>query len=196
MSDISVVVVTSSPRKSANSTILADQAIKAMHACGVRVETIDLNKLQFWPCTACDACQAATDQDCVLKDDMQAVYPKLRRAQALLLASPIYWFDVSAQLKLFIDRGFYALNGPQGHALNGKPVGVILTYGDTDPFTSGAINALRSFQDMFRFIGAPIIGSVYGTANQPGDVQKQQALLDQAYQLGEQLVRAVQSNVE
>lgn len=194
MSEISVVVVTSSPRKSANSTILADQAIKGIQAYGATVDILDLKTLNIQACTACDACQSATDKDCILKDDMQAVYPKLRNAQAILLASPIYWFDVSAQLKLFIDRGFYALNGPQGHVLQGKPVGVILTYGDTDPFTSGAINALRSFQDMFRFIGAPIIGSVYGTAGSPGDVLKQQTLLDQAYQLGEQLVRAVQAH--
>lgn len=188
MSEMSVVVIKSSPRKSGNSSLLADQAIAAMQASGANVHSFDLNTLNIRPCTACDACQADANRDCVLQDDMHVIYPQLRQAQALLLASPIYWFNVSAQLKLFIDRGFYALNGPQGHVLQGKPVGLILTYGDTDPFTSGAINALRSFQDMFRFIGAPIIGTVYGTALNPGDVLTQQPLLEKAYQLGQQLV--------
>ena len=139
------------------------------------------------PCDACDTCKETGV--CVLKDDMQLLYPKLQAAQSILIASPIYWFTMSAQTKLFIDR-WYALESPEGSALKGKHFGIILTYGDTDPYSSGAINAIRSFQDMFRYIGADITGMVYASANDEGDVLKQPELLERAYKLGVQLVNA------
>jgi multimeric flavodoxin WrbA len=118
---------------------------------------------------------------------MQALYPKLRAADALVIASPVYWFTVSAQTKLFMDR-WYALEGPGGNALTGKRVGIVLTYGDSDPFNSGAVNALRTFQDAFRYIGAEIVGAVYGSASKAGEIAENQALMDRAYRLGEKLV--------
>jgi hypothetical protein len=69
----------------------------------------------------------------------------------------------------------------------GKQVGIVLTYGDSDPFNSGAVNALRTFQDGFAYIGAEIAGAVYGSASKAGEIRENQALMDQAYRLGERL---------
>ena len=115
------------------------------------------------------------------------LYPKLREANALVIAGPIYWFTVSAQTKLFIDR-CYALHTPQGNALKGKRIGIVLTYGGSDPFNSGAVNALRTFQDIFNYIGADIVGMVYGSASDPGEIKSNNTLMDEAYQLGKKLV--------
>jgi multimeric flavodoxin WrbA len=115
---------------------------------------------------------------------MQALYPQLLAADAILITSPIYYFTISAQTKLCIDR-WYALESPQtGNALRGKQFGIVLTYGDTDLYTSGGINAIHTFESIFRYIHAEIVGMVYGTASDPGDVEKQPALLEQAFQLG------------
>jgi multimeric flavodoxin WrbA len=118
---------------------------------------------------------------------MQRVYPGLRRADAVVIASPVYWFTVTAQAKLFIDRGFYALGGPEGHALAGRQLGLILTYGDSDPFASGAVNALHTFQDIARYLDAAIVGTVCGSAMDAGEIRKQQHVMDQAYELGKRL---------
>jgi hypothetical protein len=67
--------------------------------------------------------------------------------------------------------------------------GILLTYGDTDPYTSGAINAISTFEAMFRFLHSPILGVVYGSASDPGDVEKQPELMQRAYQLGQRLGR-------
>ena len=64
-----------------------------------------------------------------------------------------------------MDR-LYAFGAEGYKPLKGKRIGIILTYGDADPFTSGAVNALRSFQDAFAYVGAPIKGMVYGTRGQ------------------------------
>jgi multimeric flavodoxin WrbA len=117
---------------------------------------------------------------------MQRLYPILREASGIVIASPIYWFTLNAQAKLCIDR-WYALEGPGGSALAGKQFGLLLTYGDSDPYTSGAINAIHTFQDMARYLKADIVGIVYGSASQAGEIQNQPVLLERAYQLGQQL---------
>ena len=179
-----ILVVNGSPRKKGNSVILAEQVMLGAREAGAQVEIFFLHNMSIQPCNACDACQET--QDCTIQDDMQILYPKLRRADAIVIASPIYWFTISAQTKLFIDR-WYALQGPQENALAGKQIGIVLTYGDTDPFTSGAVNAIRTFQDMCRYIGANVAGIVYGSATKEGEIQNQPSLLEKAYQLGQKL---------
>ena len=71
---------------------------------------------------------------------------------------------------MFMDR-WYALEGSQEFAaFAGKRIGIILTYGDPDPFVSGAVNALRTFQDAFNYVGATIVGMIYGSASEAGEI--------------------------
>ena len=179
-----VLVFKGSPREQGNSSTLAEKAAEGARAAGAEVKSYSLHVMDIRPCDGCDTCQETGV--CVLKDDMQMLYPKLQEADAIVIASPIYWFTMNAQTKLFIDR-WYALNSAQGNALRGKKFGILLTYGDDDPYSSGAINAMRTFQDMMRFIGAEISGMVYGTAMDIGDAQKQPELMTRAYKLGELL---------
>ncbi len=69
-----------------------------------------------------------------------------------------------------------------------KKIAIAIAYGDTDPYTSGCINAIRSFQDSFRYVGAKLVGMVYGTALNAGEIQKNTDLLDSARKLGKKLV--------
>jgi len=188
MSSKHVLILKGSPRKKGNSSILADQVADGARSAGAEVESFDLHNMDIRPCDACDACQG-TDADCIIEDDMQILYPKLRSADAIVVASPIYWFTMSAQTKLCIDR-WYALEDPRGNALAGKQIGIVLIYGDTDPFTSGAINAIRAFQDMFRYVKANIAGIVYGSASKVGEIQSQQELMERAFKLGRKLADA------
>jgi multimeric flavodoxin WrbA len=100
----------------------------------------------------------------------------------------VYWFTFSAQLKLAIDR-CYALESPNGHGLKGKDMVLVLTYGDDDPYTSGAVNAIRSFEDMCRYTDSPVAGILYGTASEPGEMDNRAELLAQARALGAKLAR-------
>ncbi len=176
-----ILILKSSPRKRANSSLLADQVAAGARDAGAAVESFDLHALDIRPCDACDFCQGAAE--CVINDDMQMLYPKLRAADAIVIASPIYWFTLSGQAKLCIDR-WYALQGPDGSALAGKQFGLLLTYGDSDPYTSGAINAIRTFQDMCRYLKAEVAGIIYGSASDAGEIQGQPELLKRAYELG------------
>ncbi len=118
-----VMVFKGSPRKDGNSSTLAERAAEGARTAGAEVEVFSLHRMDIHPCDACDTCQETGV--CVLKDDMQELYPKLTQADAIVVASPIYWFTLSAQTKLFIDR-WYALQIPGGNELAGKKFGAIL----------------------------------------------------------------------
>jgi len=184
-----ILVFKGSPRKRGNSATLAEELVRGARAKGAAVECFYLHGMDIRPCTACDACQKNTALNCVIDDDMVGLYPKVRAADALVIASPIYWFTLSAQTKLFIDR-LYALGGPQGYALAGRKLGVILTYADEDVFRSGAVNALRTLQDACAFIGMTVAGTVYGTAGAAGEIRRNRSLMKRARKLGEQLASA------
>ena len=181
---IFVLVLKGSPRENGNSNMLVGQVERGAREAGAEVESLRLHRMDIHPCDACDVCQETGV--CIVKDDMQKVYPLLEKADAIVIASPVYWFTISAQAKLCIDR-WYALESPTGNALRGKQIGIVLTYGDTDLYTSGGINAIHTFESMFRYIGAEIVGMVYGTAHKLGDAERQPELMERAYQLGQKL---------
>jgi multimeric flavodoxin WrbA len=182
-----IVVVLGSPRRKGNSATLAENVVLGAKSVGAIVETYYLHGMDIKPCDACAVCHKDTNAECVINDDMQKLYPKLRQADAIVIASPIYWFTVSAQTKLFMDR-CYALGNSGGYALKGKRIGIVLTYEDSDPFVSGAVNAIRTFQDVFAYVGASIVGMVYGRASEPGDIANNIDLMNKAFELGKQLV--------
>jgi multimeric flavodoxin WrbA len=163
---------------------LAGQVERGVREAGAEVESLLLHHMDIRPCDACDVCQETGV--CIVKDDMQKIYPLLEKADAIVIASPVYWFTFSAQIKLCIDR-WYALETSQGSALKGKWIGIVLTYGDTDLYTSGGINAIHTYESMFRYIGSEITGMVYGSVHEIGDAEKQPELMERAYELGRKL---------
>jgi multimeric flavodoxin WrbA len=179
----SILIALGSPRKRGNSSTLASQLAAGAKAGGAQVDTFFLHSMEIKPCTACGGCRKKARVDCVIRDDMQLLYPKLRSADAIVIASPIYWFTFSAQTKLFMDR-WYGLGGDEGYALAGKKFAVLLSYADADPFLSGAVNALRTLQDAVQFLRAELAGTVYGSASEAGEIKKNKALMKEAYDLG------------
>ena len=184
-----VVVLLGSPRKKGNSTALAHQITQSAESNGAMVETVYLNGLKIKPCQGCYSCQKPDSSGCVIDDDMQTVYPKLQTANTWVIASPVYWFSMSAQTKLFMDRCFAMFNEKtkKNHLLN-KQIAIAMSYGDTDVFNSGCVNALRSFQDAYRYAGAKIVGMVYGSAEEPGEIKSNMTLMKQAEELGKKLM--------
>lgn len=182
-----VLVLLGSPRKRGNSAILAEQISKGAKSQKAKVETIYLHGKNIAPCKACMSCQKKGSKDCSIQDDMQDIYPKLIEAEAWVIASPVYWFTMSAQTKIFMDRCF-ALPSYQKDPFRGKQIAIAMTYADADPFISGCVNALRTFQDAYRYTGSRIVGMVYGSALEPGQIQSNEKVMEEAFALGKKLV--------
>ena len=182
----SVLILMGSPRKSGNSAVLCEHLATGAMAAGAHVETLYLSGMDINPCTGCNQCQSEDANGCVVVDAMQEIYEKLKNADSIVFASPIYWFSVTAQLKTVIDR-IYAVGGGDKNILKGKHFGVLLAYADADPFTSGAVNALRMFQDISAYLGTTIVDMVYGSAYEAGEIAGSSEVLKQAYELGKKL---------
>ena len=182
-----ILVVQGSPRKKGNSIALAEQIAKGAESVGAVAERIYLHDKNISPCQACYACQRPDSSGCAIDDEMQPIYKKLIDTDCWIIASPVYWFTMSAQTKLFMDRCF-ALQAYKKDAFAGKRIAIAMSYGDTDAFNSGCVNALRTFQDAFKYAGANLVGMVYGSAEKPGEIKSNQSLMDQAEALGKKLV--------
>jgi multimeric flavodoxin WrbA len=186
-----ILVLLGSPRRQGNSALLAEQIVKgALSAnAAIQAETVFLQEKRIAPCQSCYACQKKKSKGCAIQDDMQAIYPKMIEADAWVIASPVYWFSLSAQTKLWMDRCF-ALPAYQRNAFTGRRIAVAMSYGDKDPFASGCINALRTFQDAYSYTQSHLVGMVYGSAMDAGEIQSNTKVLQEAFALGEKLALA------
>jgi multimeric flavodoxin WrbA len=181
-----ILIVLGSPRKKGNSATLAAKVAEAAVADGADVEIVYLNGLKIKPCQGCEKCQQESSVGCAIEDEMTQLYSKLQEADTIVVASPIYWFNISAQTKIFIDR-LYAVGVGHKNIFKGKNFAIILSFADPDPFVSGAVNALRSFQDICRYLGANIEGMVYGSASDAGEIKEKQDVMEKAILLGKHL---------
>lgn len=98
-----IVTLFGSPRVNGNTATLAKIFNKTAEASGAVVQSYILNKLNAKGCQACDACKKETDH-CVIKDDLTEVLESVKNADVLVVATPIYFADISAQFKIFVDR--------------------------------------------------------------------------------------------
>ena len=187
-----VLVILGSPRKKGNSALLAEHIAKGARSAGAKVETVFLHGLNIAPCKSCYTCQKPGSKGCAIKDDMQKLYNDMLGAHAWVVASPVYWFNMSAQTKIWMDRCF-ALPAHGIDPFSGKRIAIAMSYGGEDPFDSGCVNALRTFQDAFGFVGASIVGMVYGSAMGPGEIKTNKALMIKAEELGKTLVSGEES---
>ncbi|MDD1743868.1 MAG: flavodoxin family protein [Methanomassiliicoccales archaeon] len=97
-----IVGILGSPRRKGNSDLLLDRALKAASDAGAEVRKVVLNELKLRPCQGCNDCHE--DGECVQRDDLTLVYELLEQADAVIIASPIYFSGPSAQTKILIDR--------------------------------------------------------------------------------------------
>jgi len=183
-----ILIVLGSPRKKGNSATLAGKVCEGAQANGAAVETVYLNALNIKPCQGCRKCQKVGSDGCAINDDMNQLYSLIRKSNSIVIASPIYWFNISAQSKIFIDRLYAVGVGPK-NIFGGKNFGIVLTFADSDVFDSGAVNVLRSFQDMCRYLGATIEGMVYGRADIAGEIKENKHIMEKAYSLGKHLAQ-------
>jgi len=183
-----ILLINGSPRPRGNSARLAEACAGVFEREGVGWERIDLRALKIGPCLGCWSCRDGRARYCVQDDDMTALYGKLRACRGLLLLTPVYWFNVTAQLKGFIDR----LDGLwhwERAFLEDKPAGAVLVYMDAGPELSGACHAMASLEHLFRYVGADFRGFAHGRAEHPGDAEGNPELMESARRLALKLAR-------
>ena len=118
---------------------------------------------------------------------MTAIYPRLLSAQVLVLATPIYFFSVSAQMKCFLDRTYALGGGGDWTALAGRRAAVLLTHADANPLHAGVANAYGMFRDACRFLQMELVDCIPVCCGAAGEVRGNAAAMAQAMELGRKL---------
>lgn len=131
-----IVSLLGSPRSTGNSATIARHLLQTTAGLGAETQTFELNRLAYRGCQACYACKQGRE-DCVLNDDLTEVLAAVQAADAVVLATPVYYGDITAQLKGFIDRSYSYLvpdylTNPQPSRLSSKKLVFILTQGQPE----------------------------------------------------------------
>lgn len=122
-----IVVISGSPRVDGNSEMLADAFIEGARQIGNSVTVFSAGRMNIRGCLDCKYC-FTHDGECIQKDDMQDIYPALRQADILVLASPVYWCGLTSQIKSVIDRMFAGCRKP----FPITSVALLAVYGSSD----------------------------------------------------------------
>lgn len=99
---VKIIGIVGSPRKGGNTEKLVKTALKAAEKIGAETELISLASAEIEPCTACDICKATGE--CAIYDDTPSILAKIIDAQGIIMGSPVYFGNVTAQLKMLMDR--------------------------------------------------------------------------------------------
>lgn len=175
-----VLILSGSPRKGGNSDLLCDEFMRGAQESGNAVEKIRVVEKNVAPCKGCYYCKRSGGQ-CVSKDDMGEILQKMIDADVLVLASPVYFYSVDAQLKAVIDRTV-----ARWLEVKNKEFYYIATCADTGKESCETTFAcFRGYADCVE--GAKEMGVIYGTGvYERGEIRNTPAFA-QAYEMGKKV---------
>lgn len=193
---IKILAIIGSPRKGGNTDILVREAGKRAEALGAEVEYVELRKLKIRDCIACERC--AETMQCVVKDDMQELYPKLEQAQGIILGSPTYFYSPTGLMKCFLDRLYaYELFDPENrHVWMGAMENGIARFGLT--ISMGEQSSAQALGYTSSILGETLLAIGYRSVDNlalpdlvyKGDALEDQKALQRAAMGGEKLVKS------
>ncbi len=174
-----VLAISSSPRIGGNSDILCDRFLEGAKESGHETEKINVSKKNITPCFACDVCQKTGK--CFKNDDMEEILEKMIAADVIVLATPVYFYSLSAQMKMVIDRCYSKFM-----QIKGKKFYYVITAAEPD--NSAAEETIAAFRGFLRCLpDAEECGIIYGTgAWNKGDITKMNAV-ENAYEAGKNI---------
>ena len=172
-----VVVLVGSVRKCGNTDLLAQSFIEGASKNN-DVEVVSVADYKINPCIGCNSCFTGEGNKCFQNDDMPKVYEKLKKADVLVIASPVYFYGISAQLKAIVDR----LHTPMRNEFSIKKLALILVGAATLPELFDSIKI--QYQLVLNFFHLEDAGMVLVRgAKDKGDVKNSDGL-EKAYELG------------
>lgn len=171
-----VLIISGSPRKGGNSDLLCDQFLPGAKEAGNQTEKIFLRDKKIGYCTGCGSCYIS--HKCVQKDDMAEILEKMITADVIVMATPVYFYTMDAQMKTLIDRTV-----PRYEEITGKEFYFIVTAADSSKQAmERTLEGFRGFTSCLS--GAKEKGIIYGTdAWNMGDIKGHPAI-QQAYEMG------------
>lgn len=187
-----LVCLYGSPRKKGNSALMLDAFIESARSAGAEVASWHLNDLSMKGCQACYACKKKSET-CVVPDDIPPVLAAAAAADGLVIASPVYYGDVSAQVKIFIDRTFswlrpdYTTRPDPSRLAPGKKLAFLISQGQPDPDSFKDIHPRYAY--FFQWMGFQDMGAVRALGvNRAVEVAQREGVLEEVRRLAVRMV--------
>jgi multimeric flavodoxin WrbA len=190
-----VLGIFGSPRRGGNTELLLNEALKGAEKESAEVERLYLRDFTITPCLECHGCDDTGN--CIVLDDMEKIFPKLLEADVVILASPIFFYGVTAWAKALIDRSQalwarkYLLKDPSLGKKGKKRKGFFISVGATkgQKIFEGAILTVKYFFDV---LNAEYVGELlFRGVEAKEDILKHPEALQQAFEAGRKLVQSL-----
>ncbi|MBN2002395.1 MAG: flavodoxin family protein [Anaerolineae bacterium] len=180
-----IIGISGSPRAGGNTEVLLQHALEPFRRNGWTVVKFLLSHQTVAPCRGCDGCLQTSC--CVIEDDMRVLYEEFAACDAIIIASPVYYRNVTAQLKAVFDRCYATRDA---HPLAGKAGGAIVVGRGTGGGQGLALSIIYNFFLSSGAICVPgELNGVSAVAGEPGEILTQPRRLEQARILGENVLR-------
>lgn len=180
-----VLAINGSARKDGNTAILINTVFEELHQAGIETEMVQLSGKIIEPCKACWACGGR--KKCVHKKDLfQEIFEKMTQADGIILGSPVYTANISANMQAFLERASVVIDMNRSENLFRHKVGAAVTAARR----GGALTTLDTMYHFFMLQNMFVVGSSYwafGYGQMPGDVQKDEEGLDTMKNLGQNM---------
>ncbi len=175
-----IVVLEGSPNKNGSSNLLAEQFIRGAKEAGHSIQVIDVAHAKIHPCTGCIHC--GYEGPCSQKDDMDGIRQKILDADMMVFVTPLYYYGMSAQLKILIDR-FCAFNS----SIQRKRMKSVLLAAawNNDNWTFEALEA--HYHTLVRYLNLKDQGMVLGKGCGTLSMTKSSGYPEKAYALGKKI---------
>jgi multimeric flavodoxin WrbA len=190
---VKVLGIFGSPRRGGNTELLLEEALKGAQSEGAEIDRVYVTDFTITPCKECHGCDQTGN--CIILDEMQKIYPRLLEADVIILASPIFFYGITAWAKALIDRSQalwarkYLLKDPSLGKEGKKRKGFFISVGATkgQKVFEGAILTVKYFFDVLNteYIGELLFREVEAK----GDILKHPRALQEAFEVGRRLVQ-------
>jgi len=180
--NMKVVAFNGSPRKDGNTTILINHVFRELEKEGVETELVQLSGREIRGCIACYKCFENKDQHCAVKDDIaNECIEKMIGAEGILLGSPVYFTDVTAEMKALIDRAGFVSMANGGMYKNKVSAAVVAVR------RSGSMHTLDTMNHFFLAGQMIIVGRGIGVGRDKGEVEKDEEGMQAVKALGQRM---------
>ena len=180
-----VLAINGSARKDGNTAILINTVLEELQKAGIETEMVQLSGKIIEPCKACCACGGI--KNCVHNKDMfQEIFEKMTQADGIILGSPVYTANISANMQAFLERASVVTDMNRNENLFQHKVGAAVTAARR----GGVLTTLDAMYHFFMLQNMFVVGSSYwafGYGQMPGDVQKDEEGLDTMRNLGQNM---------
>jgi multimeric flavodoxin WrbA len=180
-----ILALVGSPRLGGNTDFLVDQALGEAAKLGAQTEKIRLSEFRVAPCLGHDEC--GSFESCVQKDDTSWILEKFCEADGVILATPVYYYNVTAQLKAFMDRNYFLyMHNRKSQA---KAVGIIVV-AQSEGIEDTVHTLKRYLNESFR-VPKDKIFELHGYAYELGEAQENRQLVERAQEFGRKIAESL-----